>query len=469
MSSRRVAFWTALAGLILASRLCHSAVLWSDEDYHLAAAIQALHGKFPYRDFWYDKPPLNLLFYVLFGAQTGALLRIIDAAYVVLCCAMAYRFAASLWSRREGYFAAGALGFFLVFYLPPAVLPLEPDTLMIVPHLAAVYLAWKNRPFLAGLAAGIAFQLNVKGLVVLASAAVFAPAALPMLVAGFLVPNAAVLGGIAAAGAWNGYVEQVWTWGFLYAGSSLDMMRVLDWFGFQAALMLGAVWYWIRSTERGQFLAWFGLSLAAAVAGGHFAPRYFDQVLPALVIPAARGWSKAPRAVQAVALIALLIPAVRFGPRYVQLALGRPWADVAMDQESREAARIIGTLAQPGDTIFVWGYRPDVVAYTRLPVAGLFWDSQPLTGVPADRHLSESESVDVEWARRNRERMVEHPTFLVDGLSRYNPALDIHAYLADWVKQYCVVGKSGATIIYSSGDRLHNPRTPPGESTCSPD
>src|SRR5262249_13552939 len=45
---------------VLASRLCHVNLLWADEDYHLAAAIQTLHGKLPYRDFWYDKPPLNL-------------------------------------------------------------------------------------------------------------------------------------------------------------------------------------------------------------------------------------------------------------------------------------------------------------------------------------------------------------------------------------------------------------------------
>ena len=39
-----------------------------------------------------------------------------------------------------------------------------------------------------------------------------------------------------------------------------------------------------------------------------------------------------------------------------------------MDRESLAAAQIVETLAQPGDTIFIWGYRPGVVAYTRLPV-----------------------------------------------------------------------------------------------------
>ena len=56
-------FWFVLSAAVIASRLCHCGLLWSDEDYHLAAAIQALHGKIPYRDFFYDKPILNLAFY----------------------------------------------------------------------------------------------------------------------------------------------------------------------------------------------------------------------------------------------------------------------------------------------------------------------------------------------------------------------------------------------------------------------
>ena len=97
-----VLFWTCLSSAVLASRLAHVHLLWADEDYHLAAAIQALHGKLPYRDFWYDKPPLNLAFYLIFGARTGAILRIADALFIILCCVLACEFASKLWSRREG-------------------------------------------------------------------------------------------------------------------------------------------------------------------------------------------------------------------------------------------------------------------------------------------------------------------------------------------------------------------------------
>jgi hypothetical protein len=458
-------FWLCLSAAVLVSRLCHSNILWADEDYHLAAAIQVLHGKIPYRDFWYDKPPLNLAFYLLFGARTGMLLRVADALFVCLCCVLAWRFASRLWSRREGFFAAGALAFFLIFYLPPGVLPLEPDTLMLAPHLAAVYLAWRRKPFWAGLAAGIAFQLNVKGVFVVAAAALFlGTAGLPALLLGFLIPAIAVLGWLVAVGAAGAYYDQVWQWGLLYAGkpapnAPAGLLSVLDWMGFHAALIVAAAWYWFhdRTPERARFLGWCVLAVAAAAVGGGFAPRYFMPLLAALLIPAARGFATLRPAVWAVAVIALAVPAVRFGPRYAVLAredlAGVPhaWKDVAMDRESRRAARIVEAAARPGDTIFIWGYRPDIVAYTRLPVAGRFWDSQPVTGVPADRHLTDSRPVDAGLARRNRQELIRtRPSFLVDGLSSYNPGLDIHRYpdLASWLAHYCVLGQAGATTVY---------------------
>jgi hypothetical protein len=464
---RSVAFWLSLAAAVLISRLSHIHILWADEDYHLAAAIQVLAGKLPYRDFWYDKPPLNLLFYLAFGARTGVPLRIADALFVCLCCALAYRFAAAVWSKREGYFAAAALAFFSIFYLAPGIIPEEPDTLMLAPHLAAVYLAFRRRPLLAGVAAGVAFQLSVKGALVLVSAGFFCgAAALPMLFLGFLIPSAAVTLWLAASGALAAYIEQVWKWGLLYSGlpaSQAAVRSLLDWFGFHAALLAAALWYWARArdAERGKMLAWCVASLGGVALGWRFAPRYFMQLLPALAIPAARGFALAPRVARVCIAAALLIPAIRFGPRYTELmredlsGIRHTWGDAAMDRESRAAAKIVLAMARPGDTIFVWGYRPNVIAYTRLPVAGRLWDSQPVTGVPADRHLSEAQPVDKEWASRNREELFRMaPTFVVDGLSQYNPKLDLRGYpeLAAWLKQYCEAGRAGATIVYRRCD-----------------
>jgi len=152
-----------------------------------------------------------------------------------------------------------------------------------------------------------------------------------------------------------------------------------------------------------------------------------------------------------------VVAMIRFGPRYFQLAAddlaGRAhaWRDVALDQESRQVAERVRTLARVDDTIFIWGYRPNLIVYTRLPVASRMWESQPLTGVPADRHLRDFRPVDPAWARQNRAELVRSsPSIIVDGLSAYNPRLNIANYedLAAWFKRYCLVERVGATAVY---------------------
>ncbi len=98
--ARTFAPW--LIAILSCLRLCHVHLLWADEDYHLAAAINILHGKVPYRDFWYDKPPLSAIYYLLIGGYSGWPLRILDAAYILLACYLAYRVARAFWSESEG-------------------------------------------------------------------------------------------------------------------------------------------------------------------------------------------------------------------------------------------------------------------------------------------------------------------------------------------------------------------------------
>jgi hypothetical protein len=451
---------------LLATRLCHSDILWVEESYPAAAAIQVLHGKVPYRDFWFDKPPLSPLVYVLWDARAGWLLRLAGALFVLFTCWLIYRFAREKWSQREGLLAACLLGFFLTFGIPSAVLAMAPDFLMLAPTVAAVYLAWRGCAFWSGFAAGIATLLHTKGLFVLVVCLLWLYRALPLLTLGFLTPTLAALGALAAAGALRPYYAQVWRWGWLYSSHTFlehpilaGIQRTANWAGFHAVLVAGAAWFWWRerSADGRRFAAWALLSLGAVAAGWRFFPRYYFQLLPVMTLAAARGLTLLGRRRASFAMALLLIPLIRFGPRYVTLAQDlitgkqHQWSDLAMSEDSRAAARIVKRLAQPGDTLLVWGYRPDIFVETRLAAGSRFLDSQPLTGVIADRHLVDSRPTVPELGRRNRRELVKsRPTFIVDGLGAYNPALAIESYpdLKDWLGHYERVGRTSYSVIY---------------------
>jgi hypothetical protein len=197
------------------------------------------------------------------------------------------------------------------------------------------------------------------------------------------------------------------------------------------------------------------LSLAAVAAGWRFFPRYYFQLLPVMTLGAARGYVLMGRW-RVVMWLLLLVPFVRFGPRYAalanDLARGRQteWSDIALNQDSRRAAdRISGE-----GTLLVWGYRPDVFAYTRMRAGARFLDSQPLTGVLADRHLTSSEVAAPEWAERNRRELIRtNPDWIVDGLGPLNPALAIGRYadLAGWFSEYREIGRTQYSVIYKRG------------------
>jgi hypothetical protein len=199
-------------------------------------------------------------------------------------------------------------------------------------------------------------------------------------------------------------------------------------------------------------LAWLLLSLIGVAAGWRFFPRYYFQLLPVMALLAARGYTLLGRC-RFIMLALLLIPLVRFGPRYVMLASdlahGRQsnWSDLALNQDSKAVSDRTG----PTGTLLVWGYRPDIFAYTRMPAGSRFLDSQPLTGVLADRHLISSQPVAPEWAARNRRELIaSDPTWIVDGLGPLNPALAITNFpdLREWLGNYREIGRTRFSIIY---------------------
>ena len=444
--------------MLLAAHLGHSGVLWEGDSLPLAAAQTMKRGAVLYRDIWFDKPPLVASVYLLWGAVAGWPLRLAGAIYAIAAAWLAGTVAARLWTPREGYVAASLMAFFLTFDTHSAVIPLTADMLLLVPHLAAVCFCVRRQAFWCGVAAGVGFLFNAKALLVLAACAVLLWPAIPGLVAGFLLPCAVGAAWLGVSGAWSPFLDQVWRWPALYASSPAvadpvrnGMVRTLNWLGFHSALLLGGILWWREGgPHRWKIICWLAIAYAGVILGWRFFPRYFFLVLPPLVIMAARGLAAVrSRAVLAVLAVSLAIPAIRFAPRYVSLA---GWQDLAMDEDSRQAARLIRTQAQPGASLYVWGYRPEIFVYTQLKPAGRYLDSQAMTGVPADRHLTQSTAIVTTGTRQARAELSRsRPDFIADGLSLYNPALSMDHYpeLRPWLSGYREIARTHGTIIYA--------------------
>ena len=451
--------WPLLALLVLLTRLSHLDIVWVEEGYPTAAAIQMMAGKVIYKDFWFDKPPLFPAMYLLWGAAAGAVLRIAGAAFVLLAAWLLYRFGRELWGEREGLLAALFLTFSLTFWIPSAVMVLGPDMLLLVPQIVAVHCAWRKSAFWSGAVCAVALGLNGKAMFLVLLCAIFLLPQWTAFVAGLAAASSIWIGYLAANGALGGYWDQVWAWGFLYSvnvfGASEGIARTASWVGFHAAMVSGAaVALW---RERDWRLAlWLGLSFVTVCAGWRFFPRYYFLLLPVAALLGARGVMLMPAAwMRAAALGLLLIPVVRFGPRYVTLATDmaaareHDWSDLAMANDTRDAAALIAS--KPGDTLLVWGYRPDLYALTRLAAGTPFLDCQPLTGVIADRHLSSSESVAPALAAQNRARLITfRPTWIADGLGPYNRRLAVTAFpdLAPWLANYEAAGGTAGFQLY---------------------
>jgi hypothetical protein len=451
-------FFLLLFALLLAARLCHVGILWAEETLPLAAAQQMRAGKVLYRDIWFDKPPFAPVLYAALGGEAGWRLRLAGALYALLCCWIAWGFARCLWGRREGLWAAGLLGFFLIFDFPSSAIPLAADLLMLAPHLAAVWMAYQRRPLWAGALAGVAFTISPKAVLVLAVCAWWAPSW--ALLAGFVGVTGAASAWMWSAGALAGYWDEVWRWGRIYAGTTFvdapvknGLLRTLNWSGFHGAIVIAAAMAWpmiAGKAERRRWTVWLVISLAGVAAGLRFFPRYYFQILPVVVLLAARGFAEMRGRRRVVALL-LLIPLARFAPTYFLAARDAGWRDIAMDRDSRAAARMVREAAKPGDTLFVWGFRPEIYVYSHLPAATRFLDSQPLTGVPADRHLTQSTPVETEESRARRaELAASRPTFVVDGLGEYNRRLAVTEFgdLRAWMGGYREVERSAGSVIY---------------------
>jgi 4-amino-4-deoxy-L-arabinose transferase-like glycosyltransferase len=432
---------------VLATRLCHTGIVWVEEAYPLAAAREMMRGEWLYRDIWFDKPPLFPMIYLLWGALDGWPMRVTGALYILISMLAIGRFARARWGEPEEGIAALLTAFALTFWIPSAVMVLGPDLLLIPIQTMAVWAAWRGKGAAAGLWAGAGMFVNGKTLFLLP--AMFVPSW--SFAAALIVPHLLVLP-VAQE-----YWKQVWAWGAAYSKDTFvvnplleGLKRSLNWAGFHCAAIIGTIAALAREPGKRFWFVWLLCAGLAVVAGFRFAPRYYFLLLPPVALLGAHGIVRNRRWL----LILLLIPLIRFGPRYLELGAEllrgqtHVWTDLALEQDSRAAASYLRT--QSGD-LLVWGYRPELYVLSGMPAGTRFLDSQPLTGVLADRHLTYSTiSVPGVAAMNRRELIRTRPAWIADGLGPYNPNLAITAFpdLAEWLRDYEQVHRTAGTVIY---------------------
>lgn len=416
----------------------------------MAAAGELLRGKELYREIWFDKPPLYAWFYALCGGSPGWPLRFLGSLWMTLCAASVYFAGRSLWSRREGLLAACLSLVYLTFWIPSAVMAIAPDLLLVAPHAVAIGLAVRGQSFAAGIASGVGLLCNSKGLFVVAAVLLWAPSRLAAIGGCAAVQAGALL--LIPAGV---YWEQVWLWGFRYSSAIFvdnpvleGLRRTAGWAWFHAAAVVGTAVCFARE-RNWRIVAWAGLGLAGTIAGSRFFPRYYFLLLPMIALAGARGLMLLRAQARWLALVLLLIPVVRFGPRYATVAWygTAGWPDAALMEDSRRVAAML----PHGCKLLVWGYRPDVYVFSGCAAATPFLDSQPLTGVIADRHLTDSRATYPELASKNRRELTSYrPEFIVDGLGVANASLAIGRYvdLNDWLADYERVGHTSMSVVY---------------------
>ena len=111
---------------------------------------------------------------------------------------------------------------------------------------------------------------------------------------------------------------------------------------------------------------------------------------------------------------------------------------------------MVAGLTAPEDRIFVWGFRPEIYYYARRLGASRYLESQPLTGVLADRHLERSEVFRPEWVTGHRwllerELGARRPAVMVDGLGPFNGQLSLPPSL---LVGYHLAGATEGAKIY---------------------
>jgi hypothetical protein len=390
-----------------------------------------LQGKIPYVDLWNPKPPA--VFYVYAGAmtlfgQTAPALRLLDLLAAPLLLWAAWRIGVRAGGARVGLWAALLLG---VFYFTETFWTLtQNDGLVLVPMMLSMVAALRAADggarswawaLISGLLAGVAIWFKYP-FALFAGAAALAYVLMSArlrwqdaagFVGGLLAALVAGAGAMLAIGAWDALLESArvtsayTALGFNLADFGAAMATALGFRWGQWGLLfvlavvgtVAGLWPRVTPSQRQRRMAWALLGwLAAAFAIMAVQAKGYDYhwlpMLPPLALLGGVGvaaltrrlpnWAQVAAALLlwALAMIAVWRPALPYlTGQQDQLAYFDQFQ--AGEFNAGESQRVVDYLRErttPGDSLTIWGFRPEVYFLSGLNPATRFIFQFPLVG-----------------------------------------------------------------------------------------
>lgn len=377
-----------------------------DENEYAIAASKILAGGIPYKDFLIYQPPVVYYFYTLvfglFGSENFLgvhfflLIVVLLSSYVIGSCAKI------LFSSENAALLAGLFYAVTSFaFIPHDMLAANCEILAVLPiSLAAYfYLNYEKNGrlkdlFFAGLFVGISAMIKYQCGVILLPIVIILLfkrreiVSTLLVLGGMAIPIAVVISYLCFAGAWE-ETKDAWLYILKYAKGPVqcDLCYIVLKFIARTVLIATSgffVWQfairWLKgSLKFSPFLfVWFILSFIPVVMGGRIYFHYYFVVLPPLCLLAVGGALK----LRTSSLLVILMAIVQFGlvtgwlifDSYRYVTVKGPKNDWTF------TAEYLRENTAKNETLFIWGYAPQIYVSSGLAPSTRFTTADYLTG-----------------------------------------------------------------------------------------
>ncbi|MBI4212615.1 MAG: glycosyltransferase family 39 protein [Deltaproteobacteria bacterium] len=445
-------FWLILT--IVVTRIPSLLIpFWTkDEGYWWILGDSVARGGVLYQSAVDNKPAIFIFFYALAIKCFGSFAMLALHAWVmlgqVLMVSLIYLMVKKALSEKAALVSAACFVALQAGFIAQETLAANSENLMMPWVMLALFVFSRSQSTLSflivGLCCGIAFHVRQTAGILLPMFLVLmlledfthlgrSLGRFVLLCFGFLAVSAAVglyfmkLGAFPEFWFWNVTINQsyiaeplrfsVIVWEGFWKTATAFLMGFYPWI-----LMCVGLWQWKRGIKRAPlFYAFFGAMLALVFVGFRFSHHYYVQLFPAIALLAGfsvfrlednfshQKWLQ-PRRLALCLLFPVFVFQMEAWYRVIQEKNGGQRPAI------REVAQWLKKSALPGDSLFLWGYYPEIYSFAGLPNASRHVETHYLTGQIRDS-IEDRGFVSVKeklWQDLWQDFEAHPPTWIVD-------------------------------------------------------